>query len=202
MANGVESVTGSDGTLQLTAGAACVPLEISAPGFLQRRTCAKSSITLWPVADAAEEAATRQAVFLFRDQLIDQVAYAKEYGFMFGTALNERADVLAAWNEAADIIRASTSGRLSIPFVKSLPDEGYLVSPADMPSSCRHSWFTWTFAAAGFCWEPTNQYFLINVTVAAEGHQPHRRGSSRAVVLILASSAPAPRTHERDQPGI
>lgn len=145
VANGVESVTASNGTLELTVGSACLPLDIIAPGFLQRRTCAKSSITLWPIADAAEEAATRQAAFPFRDQLTDQVAYAKEYGVMFGTALSGRTDVLAAWNEAADIIRANTSGRLSIPFVKSLPDEGYLVSVADVPPQCRHGSFTWTF---------------------------------------------------------
>jgi hypothetical protein len=47
-------------------------------------------------------------------------------------------------------------------------DEGYIVTLAAPTPSCKHGWFTWSFAVAGFCWEPTRQYFVQNITVDAD----------------------------------
>jgi hypothetical protein len=43
--------------------------------------------------------------------------------------------------------------------------DGYLVSVAPSSPPCRHNWFTWQFAIAGFCWEPTGAYFVQNISV-------------------------------------
>ena len=86
---GINAVTGAGGTLQLTLRpGACLPLDIEAPGFLHRRTCARPpSMTLWPVADQAEAAATRNAAFHFGDRMTDQSGYARDYGVMLRTEL-------------------------------------------------------------------------------------------------------------------
>ena len=165
---GINAVTGTGGTLQLTLRPrSCVPLDIEAPGFLHRRTCAKPpSITLWSVADEAEAAATTKAAFTFGDRLTDQSAYAAEYGVLLRTDLRQRPEVVAVWAAAAEEIRTRTSGKLAIPMVQYLTDEGYIVSVAGSPPACRHPWFTWNFTIAGFCWDPTSAYFITDITVA------------------------------------
>lgn len=44
-------------------------------------------------------------------------------------------------------------------------DDGLIVSAAATRPSCTHPWFTWSFAASGFCWDLTSQYFVTNINV-------------------------------------
>src|SRR5262245_28412993 len=48
-ANGTQEVTDSAGQVRLS-GTGCLTVEVTASGFLERRTCSASGITLWPVA--------------------------------------------------------------------------------------------------------------------------------------------------------
>jgi hypothetical protein len=162
----VTSLTDSAGTVTLTPPAgSCLMLTVVAAGFLERRTCAAASITLWPVVDESEKAATRAAAFTggrLHSQLGGDVGFVQE--------INGRRDVVDIWRRAATEISSRTGGKMSISVGDRLPsdnggDEGFIVSLAASPPSCAHKWFTWSFAVAGFCWDPTNAYFVQNITV-------------------------------------
>ena len=160
----VNSVTDSAGTVTVTTSTgSCLVLTVVAPGFLDRRTCVAASITLWPVADAAERAATRAAVFT-GDRLHSQLGWSEGVGF--SQEIRGRQDVLEIWRHAAAEISSLTGGRTSIAIADNPPtDDGFIVSAAAIPPSCTHPWFTWSFGAARFCWDRTFQYFVTNVTV-------------------------------------
>lgn len=164
-AEGIDAVTDAAGRVQLTTRTVgCVPVNIVASGFLQRRTCAASTITLWPVADEVEATATRSAAFLGGNRLLSvytaDLRYAPEVG--------QRPDVVGVWDGAVDQIKLLTSGKLSIPAQTPGSDEGYIVSLAGSPPTCGHAWFTWSFRIAGFCWDVTKDYFVQSITVSPE----------------------------------
>ena len=163
-AQGTDALTDIAGKVQVTPRTwGCLPVSIVAVGFLQRRTCATSSITLWPVADEIETAATRSAAFYYYDRMFS--AYRMELAL--APDIGQRPEVVAVWKAAADVIRAQTSGKLSIPTVQTVSSgEGYIVSFASSPPTCGHPWFRWSFQVAGFCWDTTADYFVSRITVA------------------------------------
>jgi hypothetical protein len=123
-------------------------------------------VTLWPIANDAEAAATREAAFVFRDRMMDPTLSANDVPIVLASDLASRPDVAAAWNAAAVELKSATGSFWTVRFARTIPsDEGYLVSAAPSAPLCRHSWFTWQFAIAGFCWEPTGAYFVQDITV-------------------------------------
>jgi hypothetical protein len=165
---GAEYLTAADGTIQVTIVAGnCLRVDITAAGFLQRRTCARTSVTLWPIADEAEMAATHDAAFPFLDRMFNASLAINDEPVVFIGGLESRADVTAAWTAAAGELASATNNKLHVRFAQKVDPggDGFLVSIALMPPLCRHSWFTWQFSVAGFCWDPTPEYFVQNITV-------------------------------------
>jgi hypothetical protein len=165
--NGTELVTTANGTVPVTIAAGqCQPMDIVATGFLHRRTCARPSVTLWPIANDAEAAATHEAAFLYPDRLIDQSQAVNDIPVVLAANLASRPEVTSAWNTAAAELMSATGNKLSVRFAQTVPyDEGFVVSMAPPSPPCRHYWFEWQFAIAGFCWEPTRDYFVQDITV-------------------------------------
>ncbi len=158
----------ADGLWQgVSPSGSCLAVDVTAVGFLQRRTCVQSSITLWPAANDAEVSAIREAAFPVRDQLrrIGQEGFDTGSGVTFDANLSNRSDVRGVWEEARNEIIAATDGKLSIPFVKSISDEGFVVSLGASSDACRHRWFTWSFDSAKFCWDYTPEYFVARIMV-------------------------------------
>ena len=189
----VNVVTDSEGSITVTRSpGSCLVLTVVAPGFLDRRTCAAESITLWPVANDAETAATRAAVFT---NVSNALPGRWEGQLAISQHIRNRQDVADIWRGAAAEISSLTGGRLSLVIADYLAmDEGFIVSPAAIPPSCTHRWFTWTFAAAGFCWDPTSQYFVTNVTV-----DPDRLTDP---VVALRAVLYGTGMHQHDYPGV
>jgi len=189
-AGGSEVLTDANGTFVLTAAPVkCLPLDIVATGFLSRRVCAKPSVTLWPIADEAEEAATRAAAFPHFDRLLDQADYARVYGVVLQPDILQYPGVEATWVEAAAEIKEATGGKLAIQFLPSLKwDEGYLVSAASEPGLCSLTWSKWTISVAGFCWMPTATYFVSNAAI--DPHAIARRDVALRVLLDAYSLRP------------
>lgn len=165
-AEGTDAVTDIGGEVQMTRPTGtCLQVAILARGYLQRRTCATSTITLWPVADEYEVDATKAAAFSSGDRLNN--VYQGE--IVLAPEVRQRPDLVAVWRAAADRVNTVTSGKLSLPIVNvSSGDDGYIVSFAGTPPTCRHPWFTWNFEVAGFCWDPTMNYFVQEITVSPE----------------------------------
>jgi hypothetical protein len=167
--NGTDYLTAADGTLSVTVIAGnCLRLDIVAPGFLERRTCARASVTLWPIADEAEMVATHEAAFPFSDRMFNSSLAINDEPVVFTGGLESRPDVISAWTTAADALASATGQKLHLRFASrvDLGGDGYLISTAPPSPSCRHTWFTWQFSVAGFCWDPTPEYFVQNITVA------------------------------------
>jgi hypothetical protein len=154
---------------------ACVPAHIDAVGFLERRVkClllttkdGQQPITLWPVADEAEREALKALAFRNGTRLT--AGGRGSVAVHIDAAVGVEA-VVAAWQRAAETVHAATGGVREVTFVTAQQlrdlDEGFLVRPAADPPSCSHSWFTWQFNVAGFCWDATLDYFIQAVTVA------------------------------------
>jgi len=149
----------------------CTRARFVAPGYLERVVvCVQALIargeaaTLWPVATAAEAEATREAVFTGLQRLAG--FYSPE--FHFEPDLAGRADVVAAWTAANDRLSAATGGEVRAAFLQDPPTDGFVVSLGTGPSACTSSFFSWTFAAAGFCWGPWMGYFVQVMPVDAQ----------------------------------
>ena len=164
---GTELLTTANGTVPVTIVASqCQLMDIVATGFLRRQTCARASVTLWPIANDAEAAATHDAAFVYFDRLMDQSRAMNDQPVVLADNLESRPEVTAAWETAAAALTSATGNKLTVRFARSIPGgEGYLVSAAPSPPPCLHTWFTWQFAVARFCWEPTRDYFVQDITV-------------------------------------
>jgi len=171
----------------LAAPRLCVPLDIVASGFLERRTCHAPTLSLWPVASDAESAATRTTAFhSYRDKLppMDQTYNTVNLGFEIG--FRDRPEVEKTWLSAAAYLKEKTNGRwLSNVTSEVLKAngywEGYRLAQATSPPSCAPPpWFTWSFKTAGFCIGFTDLYFLFDVTV-----DPDRLASFDVAVRAL-----------------
>jgi hypothetical protein len=154
---GVDGTTNEAGQITLSAGPGCVMLTVRAPGYLDRQTCATSAITLWPVANEAEAAATREAVFNSGEVL----RKPSDIPWLLTGEILERGGLRNVWLAAARQLR---SLGFTIPMTDN-GDDSYIVSVAATPPLCNHSGFTWSFVPAGFCWDTTPDYFIYNVTI-------------------------------------
>ena len=104
---GIDTLTDTGGRTTVPVPAGCTPLTIDADGFLERRTCAASSITLWPVATEEEVVATHAAAF------VDNARF-RYYGSQMGVGLDPdlaaRPDIVAVWSRAIqDLTRYPSS---------------------------------------------------------------------------------------------
>jgi hypothetical protein len=167
--NGTELLTTANGTVPVAIAAGqCQLMDIVAMGFLRRRTCARASVTLWAIANDAEATATHDAAFVSSnvDRMMDPSRTMNDRPVFLAANLATRPEVTAAWDAAAAELKSATGNNLTVRFDRTVPyDDGYLVSAAPSSPLCRHGWFTWQFAIAGFCWEPTGAYFVQDITV-------------------------------------
>jgi hypothetical protein len=167
--NGSHYLTADDGTFPVTIIAGnCLRVEIAAAGFLNRRTCARTSMTLWPIANEAEMTATHEAAFPFSDRMFDVSVAMNDVPVVFIGGLESRPEVASAWATAAGALASATGQKLHVRFAGRVDPggDGYLVSTASPSPPCGHAWFTWQFSIAGFCWEQTPEYFVQKITVA------------------------------------
>lgn len=163
--NGIDAMTDGAGRIFLPDSPGCVAVTILAAGFLERRTCAAASLTLWPVESEAEAVATRAAAFYGERRR----RYPYGFELILGPGLAERPGAVEVWTRAAAEVQLRTGNTIQFHIVKQPSgDDGYVVSLAGPSPSCRHGWFTWSFVPAGFCWAATEDYFVQNITVADE----------------------------------
>jgi hypothetical protein len=150
----------------------CQRATFTARGYLERSIVCRVDllyqpqpvITLWPVADEAEREATRRAVFPDGRLSFGQPT---DRGVDFDTALANIDVVRATWAHAGRRVSELTSGRVVPTFGPLRSDEGYIVAEAGDPPGCTHSWFAWSFAVSGFCWDRTPDYFIYRLMVAS-----------------------------------
>ena len=160
-ANGAQVVTNAAGQIRLMKGDGCVTVEIVASGFLERRTCATSEITLWPISDAAERAATR--LFFVKDEIRKDWRHLPT-AVMFALELRTRDDVVDTWTAAADEIDVLTARRFSFEFVETIPEYLLVIAPATLPPVCSLA-PPWPIDTGGFCVQYTSAYYVDNINV-------------------------------------
>jgi hypothetical protein len=190
-ANDTQALTDSRGQVRLVKGDPCVTVEVVANGFLERRACVMSEVTLWPVADEAEREATRIAAF----------SGSIRYGggdrpllslVMLSPELRTREDVVQTWVGAANEIRQLTLHQYSFQFVAETPDPGYIIAEASSPPVCGTGLgLVWPFETSGFCAEEWVDYSNLRVNVAA-GRITDGSVALRVLLGAVISSHPAP----------
>ena len=162
---GQTAVTNADGQTDVRLD--CTRATFTVPRYLERsvRCLLETSadggrpVTLWPIADAAESAATQAAVFVNR-----RLTFPAGDRFMSFEVVDglRGTPVAAVWHRAGARIGELTAGRVTVPIRSPLGggDGFVLVDPAAAPD-CNLSTFGWSLAQAGFCWTriPT-EYFV------------------------------------------
>jgi len=148
VSHGTDAVTDSAGRVQVRVTSdVCQTVTVRAAGFLDRRTCSSSEVTLWPVADALERDATRIAVFY--DDRLDAEWWSGQHLISLAPELQDRENVRETWQAVAAEIQQRTNGRLSFKFV----DAGgadFFVASADATPVCTLA-LAWTIETGGFC---------------------------------------------------
>jgi hypothetical protein len=198
-ANGAQAETDTAGQVRLPVTGACLKVELSVPGFLERRTCSSGEITLWPVANEREREATRIAAFN-QDRLyggppvvLPELALAEE--------LQARADAVQTWTFAAAEIHRLTANGLSLwPFhspesVLNTPDWGFVISPVAARPTCRFP-VPWSFETVGFCVEHTGPGYFAYTTHVLEDRLTDPIIALRALLYISTILKP------HDMPGL
>jgi hypothetical protein len=162
---GETAVTNADGRTEVRLD--CTRATFTVPRYLERsvrcliETAAdgRTAVTLWPIADAAESAATQAAVFINRRLTFpagDRYMSFDVVEALRGTAAE------AVWHRAAARIGELTAGRVTVPIRSPLGggDGFVLIEPAAAPD-CNLAAFGWSLTQAGFCWTriPT-EYFV------------------------------------------
>ncbi len=148
VSHGIDAVTDSAGRVQVRVTSdVCQTVTVRAAGFLDRRTCSSSEVTLWPVADALERDATRMAVF-YEDQM-DSEWWSGVHLVRLSAELAEHDEIHETWQLAAAEIQRLTGGRISFRFVNS-GQADFMVTQASAAPVCR-LWLAWTIETAGFC---------------------------------------------------
>jgi hypothetical protein len=187
IANGENTRTDAAGQVRLmTTPPTCLRVEVLAPGFLERSTCALPDITLWPVLDSADREATRRAAFGWHDTL-STTGRMIPVGVNLG-ANGSRPDVLQVWRAAADEIRELTQGRITFTFdVVGFLEGTILVTPGTA-EHCEKSNLkpTETF---GFCWDP--RYGGDGYIVLADRFEDYVV-ARRVLASVLIGLHPAP----------
>ena len=177
--------TNASGRLQLRKTGSCVTVAVHAIGFLERRTCSSSEVTLWPVADAQERETTRTAAFR-HDQLRAEW-WSIPFDVTFATELRARPDVQETWVAAAYEVAQLTGGRISFRFVESV-GEGYIIAPASFPTVCSDG-PRWPIETGGFCTEQTSGYFVDQINVLP-GRLTDRSVALRALLSVVGGIIP------------
>jgi hypothetical protein len=184
-ANGTQEVTDSAGQVRLPKTSTCLRVEVKASGFLERRTCSHSAITLWPVANEEEREATRSMAF--RDDRLQAgwlavVSVTEELG--------KRPEVVQTWTSAANEIERLTSDRMSFsfvePFPRDYPDGGPIIGPAAATPDCHPGLSRWPIETGGFCgqWSPEHDNYVLRLNVL-----PDRLTDSSVAVRALLVGA-------------
>lgn len=168
-ANGREVATDASGHVQFPATSGCLTIEVTAAGFLDRRTCGSASasqITLWPVANADESGVTRK--WLFNNDRISGEYMAVPMQIAIEPELAARAGMPETWRAAADAITQVSQGRIRFEWVTSAPQEGVVIVEPDTPLSCSVV-PPWPFEIGGFCitYDP-NVYALDRLQVSPD----------------------------------
>jgi len=187
-ADSVQLVSDEAGHFRLPKNGPCANIEVVAPNFLERRTCAVAEITLWPVADAIEREATRVAAF-HHDELQPKW-WSVPTKVTFAPQLEARADVVQTWRDAANEIRQMTLGRISFEFVPSIDDEGLIITPATSTPVCSIA-PAWPIEIGGFCREYTRAYYVDNVNVLP-GRLTDASVAVRALLSMVGAINPHP----------
>lgn len=183
--DGMVAHTDASGRLQLRKTGSCLTVAVHATGFLERRTCTASEVTLWPIADAQEMEATRTAAF-YHDQLRAEW-WSVPFDVTFATELRARGDVQETWVAAAYEIAQLTGGRISFRFVESV-GEGYIIAPASFPTVCSDG-PRWPIETGGFCTEQTPGYFVDQIIVLP-GRLTDRSVALRALLSVVGGIIP------------
>ena len=150
-ANGEQTRTDAAGQVRLLTNPPCLRMQVVAPGFLERNTCALPEITLWPVANSDDRDATRIAAFGYGDSLTTN---GREMPIGVNLGVNRsRTDVWQAWGAAADEIRELTSGRIKFDLDAVRFIEGSILvttGPAEACAKANPS----PAETFGYCWDP------------------------------------------------
>jgi hypothetical protein len=170
-ADGIQAATDSAGQVRLVKTGNCLKIDVTASGFLERRTCSAAAITLWPVADEEEREATRTMAFRNDQTLRGAFSSLTLIEVSLAEDLRNRSDVMQTWTFAANELQRLTLNRISIRFVDPFPaghsDGGFVIAPAGAPPDCFVSLAPpWPIETGGFCegWAPEYDYILrINV---------------------------------------
>lgn len=186
VSHGIDAVTDSAGRVQVRVTSdVCQTVTVRAAGFLDRRTCSSSEVTLWPVADALERDATRMAVF-YEDRL-DSEWWSGVHLVRLAVELAEHDEIRETWQLAAAEIQRLTGGRISFTFVNS-GQADFMVTKASAAPVCRLQ-LAWTIETAGFCsdWDWQSRIQVLPDRLADRGT------ALRALLASLTISAhPAP----------
>ena len=157
-------VTDSEGTIPLVVDRpACLTMTVRAAGFLERRTCAFGEVTLWPVIDAAEEAATRVGAY-FNDRRAG--AYTGPVEIVLAPELRARDEIVRVWNSAVEEAARLMNSAVKIVIVDRFTEEqGWEVALATSRPPCNHP-RRMDPSIVGFCFEQTTVYFVDRIHVA------------------------------------
>jgi hypothetical protein len=149
-ANGVERSTDSEGrvTVQVQEGS-CSGIAVRAAGFLERRTCSFSNtVSLWPVADETEVAATRAAAF--RDDVLRVWPDISTVYLGFLDELIGRTDIHDVWRSAGNHIRDVTNGRVTFGIELGNIWSDWVIRQASPSPNCILP-VPWPLDVGGFC---------------------------------------------------
>ncbi len=188
-ANDVEILTDAAGQFAVTVDSSrCLDVSVRAEGFLERRTCASAAITLWPVGDDLDAAATRAAAFTGDRR---HVTWADVMEVELPPDMP--ADVVGTWQFAAGEMSRLTSSAMSIQLVRTLSsDEGFVIVPAASPAECGSA-AAGNIAVAGFCITRGRAYFVDNIVVPRESiDRPDVALRALASAAGLLNPHPAP----------
>jgi hypothetical protein len=159
-AGGNRTLSDDAGSVRLHTTGACLTIHVTAPGFLDRRTCAVSEITLWPIADAFERDATRTMVFL-REHLIGSESSAFVTQVTLAPELRASSDIVSTWRSAANDVETLTQGRLSFAF-GDYPTEALVIGSGNS-LACEFwpsTWPVWPVRISLFCPEAGDDYWI------------------------------------------
>jgi hypothetical protein len=167
-AEGTQAVTNSAGQVQFLKAGNCLAVEVTVSGFLERRTCSHSAITLWPAADEEEREATRTMAFGRDDRL-----WRSPTGVVIPLSLTEdlrrRSDVVQTWTSAANEIQRLILNKFSFGLTDTIPvgEGGLVIAGAHVPPVCVVLLSPlWPVETGGFCgqWAEHEDYILrLNV---------------------------------------
>ena len=197
-ANDEQTRTDAAGQVRLLTNPPCLRMQVVAPGFLERDTCALPEITLWPVANSDDRDATRIAAFGYGDNLTTN-GREMPMGVVLGVN-RSRADVWQAWRAAADEIRELTSGRIKFDLDAVQFVEGAILVTTGPAEACAKANAS-PAETFGYCWDP--KYLGRRVHRSRRPGRRSGRGSSRARDRVdVPASGPGNLEHEPARPTV